>query len=347
MKRKRVLTSRLKILRPQTRDVSLSKNVAISNLFHRNIEFASKNDYTHFGGATMKLRVLNYFLSIAREGNFTRAAEQLHVTQPTLSRQIAELETELGVKLFVRGKHNIVLTEDGILLKRRAQELLSLAEKTKREFLNKSENLEGTINIGGGEFLSTGVLAECVLEFQKRYPLVRYEIISGNANNIKDGIERGSLDIGLVSEPIDIRKYEFVPMPVKEEWGILTRDDSPLATLERVAPKDLLGTRLISPVSDIAETNIGKWFGPLVNKMDVVAKGNLLYNEALLAQRNIGVVIAIRLNCRYDKLRFIPFSPALETSTALIWKKEQVFSTATSAFIEFAKKQILEASAKL
>ena len=292
----------------------------------------------------MELRVLNYFLAIAREENFTRAAEQLHVTQPTLSRQIADLEAELGVKLFLRSSHNIVLTEDGMLLKRRAQEILSLAERTKRDFLYKEENLEGTVMIGSGEFLSGRILADCIAAFRKRYPLVRYEVYSGNAGNIRDSIERGLLDMGLMNDPIDIRKYEFVSMPVKEEWGALVREDSPLAGKEAITPQDLAGLPLISAVSDTVESNIGKWLGAAYDRVEIIAKGNLLYNEAMLAQSSIGVVLGIRLNCRYDGLRFIPFSPALETTTALAWKKEQIFSPAAASFLEFANEYILSIS---
>ena len=180
----------------------------------------------------MELRVLNYFLTVAREENFTRAAEQLHVTQPTLSRQIAELEAELGVKLFKRGSHNIMLTDDGMLLKRRAQEIVSLAERTKQDFLCKEENIEGTVSIGSGEFLSTRLLTDCIAAFRKKYPHVRYELYSGNADSIKESIERGLLDMGLVTEPIEIRKYEFVSMPVREQWGALVREGSPLAAKE-------------------------------------------------------------------------------------------------------------------
>ena len=288
----------------------------------------------------MELRVLNYFLAIAREENITRAAEQLHVTQPTLSRQIADLEAELGVKLFTRSNHNIVLTEDGMLLKRRAQEILTLADKTKRDFLNKEENLEGTVTIGSGEFLSTRILTDCIAAFRNKYPNIRYEVFSGNAGNIKDGIERGLLDMGLMAEPIDIRKYEFISMPIKEEWGALVREDSPLASKTQIRPKDLVGLPLISAVSDIAESNLGKWLGPVLGEVEVIAKGNLLYNEAMLAQSNIGAVLAMRLNCRYDGLRFIPFAPRLEGSTALAWKKEQIFSPAAATFIEFSKKYI-------
>lgn len=288
----------------------------------------------------MELRVLKYFLAVAREENFTRAAEQLHVTQPTLSRQIADLEAELGAKLFVRSNHSIVLTEDGMLLKRRAQEILSLADKTKLEFLNREESLEGSIAIGSGEFLSTGILAECIAAFRKKFPLVSYEVYSGNAGNIKDNIERGLLDLGLMTEPVDIRKYEFVSMPVKEQWSALVREDSPLAAKECITPQDLLGLPVILPANILVETVISKWLGSVREKVSVVAKGNLLYNEAMLAKSNIGAVITMRMNCEYDGLRFVPLSPPLESTTALAWKKEQVFSSATAAFIEFAKKYI-------
>lgn len=288
----------------------------------------------------MELRVLHYFLAIAREENFTRAAEQLHVTQPTLSRQIADLEQELGVKLFIRSNHHIVLTEDGMILKRRAQEILSLADKTKRDFLRGDENLEGVISIGSGEFLSTRILTDCIAQFRKKHPLVQFEIYSGNAGNIRDRIERGLLDVGMMSEPIDIRKYAFITMPVKEQWGALVREDSPLAGKEFLRPQDLLNIPLISAVGEFLESNVAKWLGEYAAQVHIIAKGNLLYNEAMLAQSNIGAVICIRLSCRYDGLQFIPFSPALTNDTALAWKKEQIFSAATKAFLDFAEKYL-------
>ena len=288
----------------------------------------------------MELRVLKYFLAIAREENFTKAAQQLHITQPTLSRQIAQLEEELGVDLFVRSNHNIILTEDGMILKRRAQEILSLADKTKRDFLHKDENLEGVISIGSGEFLSTRCLTDCIVQFRRKHPLVRYEFYSGNAGNIRDQIERGLLDIGLMSEPIDIRKYEFISMPIKEEWGAFVREDSPLIDKDFIAPQDLVDIPLILPLGDFAESHIGKWFGEYISQIDVIAKGNLLYNEAMMAQSNIGAVIGIRLKSNYDRLRFIPLNPSLKIDTALAWKKEQIFSAATTAFIDFSKQYL-------
>lgn len=288
----------------------------------------------------MELRVLGYFLAISREENFTRAAEQLHVTQPTLSRQIADLEQELGVKLFTRSNHNIILTEDGMILKRRAQEIVSLADKTKRDFLSKEKSLEGTITIGSGEFLSTRILTDCIAAFRKLHPLVRYEVYSGNTGNIKDNIERGLLDMGLILDPVDIRKYDFVPMPVKEQWGALVRDGTPLAEKAFVLPKDLVGIPLISSTGEIAQSNVGKWLGAYQDQVEIIAGGNLLYNQALLAQSNVGATMGVRLNCSYDGLRFILFSPALEAGTSLAWKKEQVFSATVTSFIGFSKKYI-------
>ena len=159
----------------------------------------------------MEFRVLNYFLAIAREENMTKAARTLHVTQPVLSRQMAQLEDELGVKLFTRSNHRIRLTEDGLLLRRRAQELVTLAEKTKRKFVRRETALTGEIAIGSGEFRSTQVFSKLMTDFHNLHPLVQYRIYSGNADNIQDYIQRGLLDLGLMGEPVDIRKYEFVP----------------------------------------------------------------------------------------------------------------------------------------
>lgn len=288
----------------------------------------------------MEIRVLNYFLAIAREENFTKAAQQLHVTQPTLSRQIADLERELGVKLFVRSNHNIILTEDGMILKRRAQEILSLADKTKRDFLQKDEVLSGTISIGSGEFRSTKYLAKIIAAFHKKYPDVKYEIYSGNAGNIRDYIERGFLDIGLMSEPIDVRKYNFVNMPINEQWGVFVPDSFPLSQKERISPKDLAGMSVITATGDFNQSRIGKWLGDYKDQVEITATANLPYNEAVLVQENMGVMLSIKLNCTYENLRFIPLVPVLEVSTALAWKKEQIFSTATSAFIDFSQKYL-------
>lgn len=288
----------------------------------------------------MELRVLNYFLAIAREENFTKAARQLHITQPTLSRQIADLEQELGVKLFIRSNHNIVLTEDGMILKRRAQEILSLADKAKRDFLQKDEALSGTISIGSGEFRSTEYLAKIIAAFRKKYPNVTYEIYSGNAGNIRDYIERGFLDIGLMSEPVDMRKYNFVNMPVKEQWGAFVQKDSPLSEKDCIRPEDLAKMSIVTATGDFNQSRIGKWLGDYKDQVEIAATANLPYNEAVLAKENIGVMLSINLNCTYENLRFIPLQPVLDVSTVLAWKKEQIFSATTSAFIDFTTQYL-------
>lgn len=286
----------------------------------------------------MELRVLNYFLAVAREENFTRAAQMLHVTQPTLSRQIAQLEEELGVELFTRSNHNIILTESGMILKHRAQEMLSMAEKTRQELLQGDEELTGKICIGSGEFQSTRLLAQIISSFSEKHPLVQYEIYSGNAENVHDHIERGLLDIGLMAEPIDIRKYDFVSMPVKERWGAWVCADSDLAQKEWIQPEDLMGRQLIIAKGEFLKSSIGKWLGDLNTQVKIIATGNLLYNEAMLAENRLGIVLGIKLNCTFEHLRFIPLYPSLESSTALAWKKEQVFSPAAGSFIKFLKQ---------
>lgn len=227
-----------------------------------------------------------------------------------------------------------------MILKRRAQEILSLAEKTKRDFLQKDEALTGTISIGSGEFRSTEYLAKIIAEFHKKYPDVKYEIYSGNANNIRDYIERGFLDIGLMSEPIDLRKYHFLNMPTKEQWGVFVLDNSPLFLKTSISPQDLVGMSVITATGDFNQSRIGKWLGDYKNQVDIVATANLPYNEAVLAKENIGVMLSLNLNCFYENLRFIPLFPTLEVSTALAWKKEQIFSSATSTFIDFAEQYL-------
>lgn len=286
----------------------------------------------------MDLRVLNYFLAVAREENFTRAAQMLHVTQPTLSRQIAQLEEELGVELFTRGNHNIILTEDGMILKRRAQEMLTLAEKTRQDLRHPEEELSGKIAIGSGEFKSTSILSQIIAAFSEKHPLVQYEIYSGNTDNIRDYIERGFLDMGLMAEPIDIRKYDFIPMPVKEKWGAWICTDSVLAEKEWIQPEDLMEERLIVAAGDFVKSRIGQWMGNYMEQADIIAEGNLLYNEMMLAKSKLGVVLGIDLDYTYEGLRFIPLYPTLEISTVLAWKKEQIFTSVTSTFLAFARQ---------
>ena len=288
----------------------------------------------------MEIRVLNYFLLVAREENITRAASLLHLTQPTLSRQLMQLEEELGVKLFHRSKHHIILTEDGMLLRRRAEEIVALADKTKDDLRHREEQLSGTVAVGSGELHSSHFLAQLLTSFQKENPLVRFAIYSGNSDNIKERIERGLLDVGLLQEPVDISKYRFVRLPSREQWGVLIREDSELASKERVSPAELASIPLILPEREIVQNELLNWFGPYAERLRVTATGNLLYNLASLARDGGGGVLTLNLDCSYEGLRFIPLAPAMESNTVLVWKKTQTFSAAAAALIAFAKKYI-------
>ena len=194
----------------------------------------------------MDLRVLQYYLTAAREENITKAAQLLHITQPTLSRQLQQLEEELGVKLFQRSKHSICLTPEGLLFRRRAQEIISLAERAKDELSPTEEELSGEISIGCGELLSVEELSDIISAFQQEHPLVKFHLHSGYNDDLKEKIEQGTLDMGLLTEPVDIGKYQFVRMNQKEEWGILVHKDSPLAQLEVIRPENLSGTPIIT-----------------------------------------------------------------------------------------------------
>ena len=264
----------------------------------------------------------------------------MHLTQPTLSRQLMQLEEELGVTLFRRSKHRIILTEDGMLLRRRAEEIVSLAEKTRDDLRHKQDHLAGTIAVGSGELQSSRFLTQLIAAFQKENPLVSFRIYSGNSDNIKERIERGLLDIGLLQEPVDIAKYHFVRTPVQEQWGVLVRADAELAAKDRVSPADLAGLPLILPDRENVQNELLNWFGPLAEKLRITATGNLLYNLASLARDSGSCVLTLNLACHYDGLRFIPLAPELESGTVLVWKKAQTFSPAAAAFIAYSKEYI-------
>lgn len=285
----------------------------------------------------MELRVLNYFLMVAREENITKAAQILHVTQPTLSRQLMQLEEELGVKLFKRGNHNIYLTDDGMLLKRRAQELVTLADKTRNEFLHKDEILSGEISIGSGEYHNMDSFAEALVAFRKLHPQINYQMFSGNADNIKEKLENGLLDFGILSDPVDISKYEFIRLPQTEESGIITRADSELAKKRAVTPKDLINRPVLLPSRALVQHQFEVWFGEYFDQVEIAATFNLLYNAAIMVQKGMGDALAMKLDAEYKDLVFVPLEPKLESGLVLVWKKGQVTSSATTSFIEYIR----------
>lgn len=288
----------------------------------------------------MELRVLKYFLMAAQEENITRAAKLLHITQPTLSRQLMQLEEELGTKLFKRGKHNIYLTEDGILLKKRAHDIVALAERTEREFKEQKEELAGEIIIGCGESRSMHELVESIADFQKMYPMVQYELYTANADDVKEKLDKGLLDLGMVTEPVDISKYNFIRMKQMEEWGILIREDSKLAQKESVTPEDLAEIPLIMVKRDLVKNELESWFGEFYPRLHVTGTYNLLNNAAIFVQKGIGAVICFEVGNHYDELTFVPMKPALHSGCVLIWRKNEALSEMVKKFLDvFSEKE--------
>ena len=276
----------------------------------------------------MELRVLKYFLEVAREGSITGASLSLQVTQPTLSRQLKDLEEELGQKLFIRGSHCITLTPEGMLLRKRAGEIMAIVEKTEEEFYSLGESVSGTIHLGGGESSAMSTIAEVFREMREEYPGIHYDLYSGNAEDVIDRLDKGVIDFGVVIQPVDISKYNSVSLPDKDVWGIVLRKDHPLSGKKTIAPNDLLDIPLIASRYMIRQERVGnpyqKWFGGNLEKLNVVATYNLIYNAAILVESGLGCAITIDklVNVtRYRSLCFRPFSPLLESGLDIVWKK--------------------------
>ena len=286
----------------------------------------------------MEIRVLRYFLMTAREENITRAAELLHITQPTLSRQLMQLEEELGTKLFERSSHSIRLTEDGMLLRRRAQELVQLADSVEKEFRHSKEEMSGTISIGSGETGSMQELAEIIRDFQEKYPLVQYDLYTATADDIKERLDKGLLDIGLLTEPVDIMKYSFIRMKRKEKWGILVRRDSKLAEKTSIGPSDLLDVPVFLAHRALVKNEIEGWFGDYYDQVQIAGTYNLINNAAVMVRNHIGVAFCFQLQSQFDDLTYIPIEPQIETGAVIVWKKAQIVSRTTHQFISFLKE---------
>lgn len=285
----------------------------------------------------MELRVLRYFLALAREENISKAAESLYITQPTLSRQLAELEEELGATLFIRGKRKITLTEEGMLLRRRAEEMVELEIKTENEFRQRNENLSGTVSVGAAETRAAEIFPRAIESFRKKYPDVTFDIHSDIADHVKERLDRGVLDIGLLVEPGEIGKYEFMRLGIEDRCGILMSAKSPLAEKEYVTVEDLQGLPVVAnkraSVRDFYRRALGEGF----DRLNVIATFNLINNAALFALQDRGYVFTIEgtlANYKNDELAFRPFYPEISQPTFIIWKRYQPMSRPVSRFLE-------------
>lgn len=296
----------------------------------------------------MEIRVLRYFLTVAREETITGAAAALHMTQPTLSRQIRELERELGKKLLERGTHKITLTKEGLLLRKRAEEIISLVDKTEGEFRSMGGAVEGDVYIGGGETRGLHLIAEAAKELHKDCPGIRYHLYSGNAQDVTERLDKGLLDFGLLIQPFDATDYESLIIPETETWGVVMRKDSPLAKQEAVRKEDLLDKPLIfsRQAMDEGENNeYRRWFGEDYNRLNVVTTFNLLFNAAIMVEAGMGYALTIgRLadTSAESALCFRSLEPKLEAGLCLVWKRYQVFSDAAEVFLENLRSSFTE-----
>lgn len=290
----------------------------------------------------MENRLLKYFLVAAQEENITKAAGILHVSQPALSKQIMQLEDELGARLFVRGKRSLTLTEEGRFLLGRAQEIVALTEKTERDFRDGIVSYNGMISIGMGETLASRWLGRLAVEFSKRYPDVKFDFYSATADSVKARIEKGLLDAGLLIEPaVDLSKYDYLRLTVKDRWGVLVSADHPLYRRDSVSKEDLQGERLFVPFR--MANRLEEAFGVSVHDARVFGTHNLLGNVAMLVRENAGVALTIDGAAElYDKraLAWKPFEPEIPLSSVLVWKKYKAASPSAAKFLEFVEHSV-------
>ncbi len=288
----------------------------------------------------MEIRVLKYFLTVVREESITKAAQVLHITQPTLSRQLAQMEEDIGVKLLERGGKKIKLTNEGMLLRRRAEEILQLVDKTERELIEQEECIEGFVNIGCGEMASVNILAELCNSFLKKYPKVRFDIYTATADVVKERIERGVADAGLLLEPIEMERFEFIRLKLRERWCVLMNANDPLAKKKSLSASELKYLPLCLPRRLNIRSELANLFGDDFKTLNIVFTSNLATNAAVIAQKGLAYPVVIEGNISlWDKTKIVsvPLSPKLTATSVLAWKREQPFGLAATKFIEFSK----------
>ena len=298
-------------------------------------------DSTEERWQTMDIRVLRYFLTIAREESFSRAAEALFLSQPTLSRQIRDMEDELGVTLFIRTNRNLVLTREGMRLRKRAQEIVDLMDKTQSEFAEADEEVSGDVYIGTGETFGMRNIAKMAIELQRQHPGIRYHLFSGNAEDVRERLDKGLLDFGIFIGDAQIHQYDFCNLSGSDTWGLLMRKDHPLSTQERIRRQDLDGIPLITPRQEQEGHLVLDWLGNSFEQMTIAATYNLIFNAAIMVEEGMGCALCLNLlNDATDasQLCFRPLDPPLEAGLHLAWKKYQILSPAAELFLKYVQE---------
>lgn len=285
----------------------------------------------------MELRELRYFLAVAREKNITKAADALYISQPSLSKQMQNLEKEIGSPLFVRGSRSVALTETGMLLKKRAEELLELYEKTEAELAAPAETVCGEVRIGGGESYALQTVMQAAKAVQDNYPHVTFRFFSGDADDVTEKLDRGLIDFGVMVDLADTSQYNALRLPLADRWGVLMRRDSPLAEKESISPSDLTGQPVLASRQMLEKKGmINEWMRR-IGKMDVRATFNLVYNASIMVQEGVGYAITLEklINTTGESaLCFRPLQPEVRTYLDLVWKKHAVFSKPSLCFLE-------------
>lgn len=292
----------------------------------------------------MEIRVLRYFLAVVREESITKAANILHITQPTLSRQIAQMEEEMGVRLFDRGTRKIVLTNEGLLLRRRAEEILELVDKTEKEITEQDEMVEGTVSIGCGDLAAVQMLPDLFHAFHEQYPAVTFDLYTATADHVKDRMDRGLTDVGLLLEPINMEKYDYIRLNQREQWVVIMHPDAPLANLSSITPKDLRDVPLILPRRLNIQSELARWFGDEYEKLNVLFTSNLPSNSSIMSHHQLAYSIAIRGSVSFwdqSKIIWRPLEPELAATSILAWKRKQPFGLAAEKFIDYLKQNLL------
>ncbi len=290
----------------------------------------------------MEIRVLRYFLTVAREENITRAAEKLHITQPTLSRQLHQLENEIGKKLLKRSNHSIQLTEDGMLLRKRAEEIIDLVEKTETEMIAGNEEITGDVYVGAGETDAVRIIAKIVRKIQNEHPGIIFHNISCDSIDVIDKLNKGLVDFGVLFEPSDFSSFEHIRFPVYDKWGILMRKDSDLAVNEYITSDMLANRPLIVSRQMMNTTDLSEWLEIPKKKVKITATSNLIFNGSLLVDEGMGYAVTLDklINCTGESnLCFRPFYPLKPAQMYLVWKKYQVFSKAAERFLNDFRKE--------
>ncbi len=290
----------------------------------------------------MEIRVLRYFIEIAREGNMSRAAERLHVSQPTLSKQMKELEQELGKKLFRRGSASVSLTDEGMLLRKRAEDILAMVDKTTEEFQALNLITGGDVHIGCAESHQIKYLAQTIKEFKKSYPLFRYHLTSGNTEQVVERLDRGLIDFAVIVEPPNLSRYNYLEVPETNTWGLIMRKEDILSQKERITVDDLIRLDLICSAQAM-QVDIPRWCGEKADLLNLSGTINLVYNGSVFVKEGLGYLLS------FDKLAdtgadselcFRPLDPPLETKMYVIWKKYQIFTPIAELLIDSLKKQL-------